>query len=163
MELYDSNGDGALDEKELARVPGLKSARKQLDSSGQGKITEAEISARINSWRRTGAGRLGVSCKVMHKGKPLPGAQVSFVPEPFLGGGLQGGGGTTNSQGIATIDGASGLPGMSCGFYRVEITKQGEAIPAKYNSETELGQEVSVDAAGINGDSGGGIAFDLQY
>ncbi len=160
IELYDANKDGFLDEKELQSAPGLKSASKQLDKSG--KITEAEIAARIESWRRTGAGRLGIACKVTRKGKPVAGAQVNFVPEPFLGAGLQGGGGVTNPQGIANINGTSGLPGMSSGFYRVEITKAGEDVPAKYNRETELGEEVSIDAGGVGGDIGS-ITFNLQY
>ena len=44
-------------------------------------------------------------------------------------------------------------------MYRVEITKDGENIPAKYNTETILGQEVSLD----NIDLQMGIKFNLKY
>jgi hypothetical protein len=50
-------------------------------------------------------------------------------------------------------------PGMPPGMYRVEITKPGDNIPAKYNKETELGQEVSLD----NIDIQMGIKFPLKY
>ena len=33
-------------------------------------------------------------------------------------------------------------PGLSPGFYRVEITKEGDNIPAKYNTATTLGLEI---------------------
>ena len=44
------------------------------------------------------------------------------------------------------------------GFYRVEITK-GNEIPAKYNTETILGQEVAADVAGISSR----LVFELEY
>ena len=50
------------------------------------------------------------------------------------------------------------VKGLSPGFYRVEITKDGETIPAKYNTETTLGAEA---AGGREGNSG--LTFDLQY
>jgi len=34
--------------------------------------------------------------------------------------------------------------GVAPGFYRVEITKTGENIPAKYNTETSFDQEVAI-------------------
>jgi hypothetical protein len=49
-------------------------------------------------------------------------------------------------------------PGVAPGFYRVEITKSGETIPAKYNTDTILGQEAAIDAKGIRE----GIKFDLK-
>ena len=50
-------------------------------------------------------------------------------------------------------------PAWPPGWYRVEITKAGENIPAKYNTHTTLGQEIALDAAGIRE----GIKFSLQY
>jgi hypothetical protein len=41
----------------------------------------------------------------------------------------------------------------------VEITRQGDTIPAMYNTQTIFGQEVANDAAGIQE----GIKFDLKY
>ena len=129
------------------------------------KVTAAEIDARINEWKKRGTGRINVMCLVKRKGssEPIAGAEVKFVPEDFLGKELPVGIGTTDAKGYAKIlpQGAKGESslGLCPGFYRVEITKGGE-IPAKYNTATELGQEVAVDALGI---STGGVFFELSY
>jgi len=161
MELYDTNKDGFLDQGELDHVPGLKAALTQVDTNGDGKISAAEIDARIAAWKDSKVGRLGVTCRVRNHGKPLVGATVTFVPESFLGGNLRSASGTTDARGrcaLREVDG-DGTPGVSPGFYRVQITKSGENIPAKYNTETTLGQEVARDAAGNEG----AIAIDLNY
>jgi hypothetical protein len=38
--------------------------------------------------------------------------------------------------------------GIPLGFYRIEVTKDGESIPAKYNTETILGIDVMGAQAG---------------
>jgi hypothetical protein len=161
IELFDTNHDGLLDSKELEKCPGLKAAIKRVDSNGDGKISEQEIAGRIKSWADSGTGRALVNCRVLHKGKPLEGAKVVFVPEPFLGGALQNGSGTASKAGYASIsrpyEADIKVRGLSPGFYRVEITKDGEAIPAKYNTQTTLGAEVSGE------DPRGGLDFDVQY
>jgi len=43
-----------------------------------------------------------------------------------------------------------GYPGLYLGFYRVRVSKNKggkELIPAKYNTETELGAEIADDIA----------------
>jgi hypothetical protein len=163
MELYDANQDGYLEGAELDKVPGLKAALPQVDSNHDGKISAEEIEARIASWKQSQVqvGRLSVSCKVTRRGRPLPGATVTFVPESFLGSELKPASGTTNQSGTTTLATAEpeALGGVSPGFYRVQITKQGEPIPARYNTKTELGQEVAVDAPGLEAV----IHFDLDY
>ena len=163
MELYDANHDGQLDSAELDKAPGLKAALKQVDKNGDGKISADEINARINDWKESKLGRMSISCRVLHGGMPLAGAKVVFEPESFLGDQLKSGSGTTDANGTVSIamdpSVAGDLPGMSPGFYRVRITKDGEKIPATYNTETTLGQEIAQDAAGIVG----GIKFDLKY
>jgi hypothetical protein len=54
---------------------------------------------------------------------------------------------------------AGDVPGLSPGFYRVEITKEGENIPAKYNTATTLGLEVGP----LDQDVIAAIHFDLEY
>jgi hypothetical protein len=162
IELYDANKDGFLDANELEKVPGLKAAMRQVDCNGDGKISADEISARIDSWVASKCGRIGIKCKVAHKGTPLSGATVRFVPEEFLGSGMKTYEGTTNDSGTAAMFAVgSSERGVSPGLYRVEITKAGERIPAKYNTETKLGQEVALDAAGIVG--GAVVIIDLKY
>ena len=101
---------------------------------------------------------LPVVCRVTHNGQPLAGAKVVFVPEKFLGGALQSGTGITSKAGFANVTSPHAadpsLEGLSPGFYRVEITKEGEKIPAKYNTETTLGREIPGHE---------GFYFDLQY
>ncbi len=161
VELYDADKDGFLDAKELEKVPGLKAAMKQVDRNKDGKITAEEISARIQDWADSKLGRMGVSCIVNHNGRPLAGATVKFIPENFLGGGLHAAEGTTDDRGMARMSVAgSAQRGISPGFYRIEITKAGEAIPSKYNTSTSLGQEVASDAAGL---SHGVATVELKY
>jgi hypothetical protein len=161
IQLYDANMDGLLDAKELEQVPGLKAAMQQVDLNRDGKISADEISARIKNWADSKLGRMGVSCVVKHNGRPLPRATVKFIPEKFLGGDLKPAEGTTDEHGIARMSIAGSTQrGISPGFYRVEISGAGEAIPSRYNSETCLGQEVAHDAAGLNN---GVAAFDLNY
>ena len=161
MELYDANGDGFLEGAELDKAPGLKAALKQVDANHDGKITAEEIHARIAAWKASGVGRLTVYCRVTRRGKPLPGATVTFVPESFLGGAMKPAKGTTNRFGLATLSTAEPepLPGASPGFYRVQITKSGDAIPPRYNAETVLGQEVAQDSPMAEGTA----HFDLDY
>ena len=163
MELYDTNHDDFLDAKELEQVPGLKAAIKQVDTDHDKKISEQEIAQRIKSWADSHIGRTPVACRVMHNGKPLAGAKVVFVPEKFLGGTLQSGSGTTSVTGYAGVSSPYAadplIKGLSPGFYRVEITKDGEKIPPKYNSETTLGAEV---ASGSESQESG-LTFELQY
>ena len=86
---------------------------------------------------------------------------MKFLPETFLGGGLQAAEGTTDDHGMARMSVAdSAQRGISPGFYRIKITKAGEAIPAKFNTDTRLGQEVAGDAAGL---SHGVATVDLTY
>jgi hypothetical protein len=163
IEFYDANKDGVLDGKELAGVPGLRAALKKVDTDHDGKVSAAEISARIQAWVDSKLGRMTLTCVVTHNGRPLTGATVRFVPEKFLGGDLKPAEGTTDAHGIArlmTAGAGQATRGVSPGFYRVEITKSGENIPAKYNTLTQLGQEVATDAAGIES----GLAnYDLSY
>jgi hypothetical protein len=162
MELYDTNHDGFLDAKELERIPGLKAAIKQVDTDHDGRISEQEIAQRIKRWAESQVGRVPVRCRVLHNGKPLAGAKVVFLPEKFLGGALQPGSGTTDATGTAMISSAyaadPSVKGLSPGFYRVEITKEGEKVPPRYNTETTLGTEASSEDP-----RHGGLKFDLQY
>jgi hypothetical protein len=187
IELFDTDQDGVLSGKELDKCPGLKaaciplgSAPSTVDPARTGRITAAMITARIKQWQAMKVSRLMVSCKLTHNGRPLEGAHVRFVPEPFLGPDMPTVTGVTDKTGAATLSvrlaGKDDRPGVPPGFYRVEISKPGKPskpaengqpaepaqpgldIPAKYNTETILGQEVARDAARIRN-----IKFDLVF
>jgi hypothetical protein len=162
LEQFDADKDGKLSGAELDKCPGLKAALAQVDATGQG-VTAKAIAARIKAWQDSKLGRMSIACTVLHDGKPLDGANVRFMPETFLGENVQAASGKTDKNGVAMISiatsGANDPPGVAPGFYRVEITKSGEEVPAKYNSATTLGQEIALDAAGIQE----GIKFNLKY
>ncbi len=162
METLDTNHDGFLNDKELEKAPGLKAAIKEVDTDNDGKISQEEIAARIKLWAESGVGRMPITCRVRHKGEPLKGAKVTFLAEPFLGAALQSGSGSTDSAGMAVVSGPHeadpSVIGVSPGFYRVEITKEGEKIPAKYNSQTTLGAEAATGSQAERG-----LFIDLQY
>ena len=161
MELYDTNADGVIAGDELEKAHSLRAAMKTIDTNGDGQISESEIADRILSWQASKAGLTVITCLVKLNGRPLPEATVTFEPEPFLGGEIQTAIGTTNYHGVAmpTIPKekrpmSDMPPGIQLGFYKVRISKQAngqETIPAKYNSETILAQQVSSDDPAVLG------------
>jgi hypothetical protein len=166
MKDFDANHDGKISGKELKKCPGLLAAIDNIDPSGNGEITAEKITARIKKWQDSKLARMSLGCRVTHNGQPLEGAEVRFVPEKFLGANVKVATGKTDHNGMAMISVAikpgsehREPPGVAPGFYRVEITKKGEKIPTKYNTDTIFGQEVAMDAKGIQE----GIKFDLKY
>jgi hypothetical protein len=167
IEEFDTNKDGKISGKEFDKVPSLKSNLKRLDADGDGAVTAEEIANRIKFLHdELKIGRMSIRCIVLHNGQPLEGAEVKFVPEKFLGKNMKVARGTTDGTGMCRMsidvgpDDFPGVyPGLPLGFYRVEITKAGEKIPAKYNTATTLGVECSVDNMAIMR----GIKFDLKY
>jgi hypothetical protein len=161
MQEFDANKDGYLDAKELEKAPGLKAAMSKIDINGNGKISADDINARIKVWKDSKVARMTIICRVTHNGRPLEGATVVFEPEKFLGDQLKPATGNSDASGMAfpaALYEGSDAKGIAPGFYRVKITKSGENIPAKYNTETILGQEVARDAENIRR-----VRFDLEY
>jgi hypothetical protein len=100
-------------------------------------------------------------------GRPLSGAEVIFEPESFLGEDIKAAVGESTS-GLATVTVPKDQrpmkdtpPGLQPGLYRVRVSlkKAGqETIPAKYNTETTLGQEIAPDDPAVAGQK---VRFDL--
>jgi hypothetical protein len=157
MDMFDTDKNGKISGTELDKAPGLKAALTVLGADKDKSITKEQIAARIQKWIDSKIGRQTVSCTVFRNGAPLENATVKFVPEKFLTetiklrGQTLIGVGKTNASGMAMISwpttkGPDGDPaGIGPGIYRIEVTKDGETIPAKYNTETTLGQEISQD------------------
>jgi len=164
IEQYDTDGDGLIQGDELNKAPPLKSALENLDTNQDGGVSAEEIAERVKAWQQTKVGVVSLSCTVTHRGQPLQGATVKFVPEKFLGDEIQAATGQTDQFGVASLnvpadpDLPGGAPGVQCGLYRVEITKQGADVPAIYNIQTILGQEVADDCAAVRR----GIVFELK-
>ena len=155
LEMYDTNHDGFLAGDELNRVPGLKSAMATLDTDHDEKVSAGEIEERIRTWQGSQIGVARVLCSVTMDGHPLAEATVTFEPESFLGDEIQAGSGVTDALGVAypripkeKRPVPDMPPGLQLGFYRVRVSKTvngQETIPAIYNTETTLGQQIAPD------------------
>jgi hypothetical protein len=162
---YDEDHDGMIAGTELDKAGSLKSNLAALDTDGDKALTADEVAARVRSWQTTGAlsRRTPLHCKVYHNKVPIADAEVKLVPEKFLGDKMAIVHGKTSKNGVAflTVEGSApgDPPGVGPGFYRVEITKAGEEIPAKFNTETILGLDTSMDNPLILK----GVRFDLDY
>jgi hypothetical protein len=147
----DTDGDGALSQAELEQIPGLLSELKLFDTNSDGALTAEELERELRDWADHGAALRSLDCYVTLKGRPLSDALVEFIPEPFLGGGIKPATGTTNRQGRVVMSlSKEDLPadlqsfrGVNLGVYRVRVTHPKRDIPAKYNTESILGQTVS--------------------
>ena len=147
IEQYDKNGDSLLDATELKSCPGLLNALKPFDDSKDKKLSQEEIAEEISWMYQRNPGLTTLNCSVTLDGNILPGATVKFIPESYLGEKIKTAEGTTNGAGVAALSiPADELPkelrrtsAMRVGIYRVEITHPSKKLPAKYNTESELG------------------------
>ena len=130
-----------------------------MDTNGDKAVTADEVTARVNAWKEMRTAMTSVHCRVTLDGEPLAGAKIVFEPEAFLGDDIKAAVGETNVYGDAAPAvppeqrGAPNLPGGAhLGLYKVRISKivnGKETVPARYNSQTILGQEVSYDDPAI--------------
>jgi hypothetical protein len=136
MTLYDANKDGKISGDEFESCSSLKAIAQN------GEVTADLISAQVAKWQQGKLGRVNVSVMIFHNGKPLAGASVRLMPEKFMGSDIASCTATTDARGGTPISVPTKDPGepqgISPGFYRLEVTKDGENIPAKYNAETTL-------------------------
>jgi len=162
MDEYDVDADGRISGEELAKCPAVRNLRdkyvadakimirkggkdnavqRQLDEDG---VTVEMIQQTIQGWLDHKVGRVGYFCNVFHNGKPFGGAKLRLVPERFLGSGFREAVGIVEANGNCNVSVPDIQPrGITVGFYRVEITKDGEDIPVKFNKETIFGAAVS--------------------
>jgi hypothetical protein len=123
-----------------------KAAIEQHDKKDK-KLSREEIAEEIDYMYNRNSGLTAITCTVALDGSPLSGATVKFIPEKFLGDEIKTAQGITNSAGVASMSiPAEELPkelrrtsALRVGIYRVEITHSMKKLPAKYNTESELG------------------------
>jgi hypothetical protein len=144
MASYDTNKDGILDEQELDRVPSLKFFAKK---SGKSSLEKDDIAERIRLYQSGNVGYMSVPFRILLDDAPLAGAQVTLIPEEFLGSRFKQATGTTNENGVVTVQAIGGPDrAVPVGFYRIEIRKAQESgpemIPERYNSQSILGIEI---------------------
>lgn len=169
MEQYDKNGDGIVSGAELDQAPGLKAALKNLDTNGDGGVSADEVAARVNAWKAMQSGITMVRMYFTLDGQPLSGAEIILEPESFLGDEVKKATSVTDQFGgampvMAPEDRPSPKAGVGVqfGLFKLRVSKVvngKETIPARYNSATTLGQEVSYDDPGMKAQR---IAFALK-
>lgn len=153
LKLYDKKGDGVLDAKELKDSPPLFDLLQNIKAKSPDHpdtLSAADIASRLEGWAKGPSILIPAAGMVSVDGKPLDAATVTFEPEPFLGPSYHSHQGQTNGAGLFQLD--PDLKelgnGIFVGLYRVRISKKvggKETIPARYNTETELGVELSPD------------------
>lgn len=147
--LYDQDGNAVLAADELEACPGLKLMLDAYDTDSDTAISQAEIQDRLQKYVDSGAALVPLSVNLRLNNRPLNGATVKLVPEPYFEGAIKPATGITAKSGAAQISvAADDLPenqksfkAVQFGTYRVEITHPEIEIPKKYNTETSLGYE----------------------
>ena len=151
IESYDTDKNGSISADEAKASPGLLVSLKKgkIDKNGDGALDEAEIADRISYFKTARTTIISGELQVFYKRKPLPEATVTLTPEPFLGESFTSSSGVTDANGRTSMMGSdSAFPGIYLGFYRVSISKDRrgkESLPAKFNSETVVGFEATDD------------------
>jgi hypothetical protein len=152
IELYDKDGNGSLNQTELAGSPGILAALTRYDTDGNREVSKDEIESRLKSmFSGSGAPWFTVNCQIIQTGRPLPGATVRFVPEPFLAESLHPASGTTDGEGRVNPavadenlpEDQKGLLLMQPGVYRITVEHPSVKAPHK-----PLGYEVDFLARG---------------
>ncbi|WP_439629427.1 carboxypeptidase-like regulatory domain-containing protein [Gemmata sp.] len=156
MAQFDKNVNGSIEGPELDACPGLKALAANLDVAPDGKLTADRLKARFETYRSVGA--MGFPVRVTLDGTPLADAVVVLTPEEFMGGVTDPATGKTGPDGTVSNYAVGGreLPGLPPGVYRIAVTKDGVAVPERYNAKTALGCEVS------GGGRGGNSGLDLK-
>ena len=150
---YDANSDSQLSRNELTACAALAGAVVHYDKNDDDQISAEELTSRFAGWVESGIGVSSLACRVTLKNRPLVGAKIVFIPEACFGNTLQPATGITDDSGTAMLSvdeaylpkDAHNMRGVQQGLYRVEVTHPQERIPAKYNSATRLGKEVSFE------------------
>jgi len=159
MKSLDRDGDGKLSRAEWAASPEIAAIAANYDKNSDGFLESAELVSGFEAWQKTGVGVRSVPFRVTLNGSPLAGATVRLVPADFLGNAVkpasaqtgQSGGGQLAMAAEDRPKNAPNMPLVQPGIYRVEITHPSVKIPAKYNTETTLGIEITSASPGPEG------------
>jgi hypothetical protein len=163
MEKLDTNGDGQVDDTELAVAPGLAFGAKSIDSNSDGQLSRDELVERFKTYVDRRVGLTSKEIRFLYKGRPLVGAEVRLVPEFFLEDLLEPAAGTTDEGGSVMPEIANNelrTPAMRPGYYRVEITSPRVDLPPQFNTATTVGVEIA--GAADDGSTYGPIIIQLD-
>ena len=146
IEKLDTNGDGQIDESELAPAPGLAFGARFIDANSDGSLSRDELIQRFQFYVDRKIGLTTKELQIFYKGRPLSGAQVKLVPEFFLTDLLETAEGVTDQAGSvfpAIQNSELRTPVMRTGYYRMQVTSPTVELPPKFNTATTVGVEVS--------------------
>ncbi|MDC0937118.1 hypothetical protein OAS39_12605 [Pirellulales bacterium] len=155
MEQLDADKNGELDNNELENCPGLIKSRKQIDGDENGTISAAELQQRMQDYIDQQVAILPYPLVVTWRGRPLAGAKIELIPEPFMADVIEPASGETDERGVSRpsieLDpeiAERGTFGYRSGVYRVKLSKQDasgkELLPEKFNVKSTVGIEVKV-------------------
>jgi hypothetical protein len=150
IELYDTDRSGMISKAEAAGCPGFLRSWGNIDKDHDNSLSQEELQQRIAFWVDSPTRVVPLVCRVKLDGRPLEGAEIRFVPEPFMTTAAHEGTGITSAKGTTMpnlqMDDAAedlkNLPGVRLGVYRIRVTHPDKTIPEKYNSKSVLGCEV---------------------
>jgi hypothetical protein len=150
----DSNRSGAIDPAEMTHA--LRSGAAKIDADGNGVLTAGELEQRLRRYEEFPVDNLPLGCIVRLDGRPLAEGQVRLVPEQYFGRSRRIVLGRTDPHGIVDfkVEGNDAF-GVPQGIYRIEVSKPDaagkETVPARYNTNSQLGQEIAFDRREIEG------------
>jgi hypothetical protein len=142
----DKNADSQVSTEELKAAPGMAAGARHIDVDKNGQLSREEIEAQFTKYVEQRIGLRTASFRLTYKGRPVPDAELTFIPEAFLEGVIEPARGTTDVEGfVAPKTEGQDLPGVRLGYYRVQITSPKVKIPEKYTRpDSPLGADVSL-------------------
>jgi len=142
MGTYDTNRDNSLSQDELKKSSPLLASLPRIDANKDAAISLEEFSSRVKTLS-TGARYIALDVRIVDKGKPVVGAELTLVPEVFMGEGGPKFSGTSSVGGYCSIksDGPR-LPGVPVGWYVATI------VVADSQKTVTKGIEIASDTTG---------------
>jgi hypothetical protein len=144
LEQLDKNADSQIDRRELAPAPGLVFGIRFIDKNADGKLSRDELIERFARYRDSRIGLMSAGLRITYDGQPLANADVRLIPEFFLEDIIEPAMGATQGDGIVRPSVPNQrTPLLRIGYYRVEVASNKRPLPAKFNSQTTIGVEIS--------------------
>lgn len=124
----DMDTDGLLSAAERSSAPAIDAIAAELDEDGDESVSRAELLGWLERVKESRVALASLSVVILRRGRPVSNAKVRLIPDPAMGGAIQGAEGTTDRTGTAVMSaGGTGTPGVNCGLYAISVTFAGQA------------------------------------
>src|SRR5262249_43408420 len=121
---YDTNKNGKLDAPQLKKSPRLADNLAGNDTNNHQSTDAREIAARITSYTTSGTRLRDISYRVVRRGAPVAGVNVTLKPEEFMLGAIKPATGVTTETGDALLQTeGQPFPGAQVGFYQIILSQ----------------------------------------